>query len=166
MKIMKKLSKRGIVVLVLIVAIAFAVSGALLTYYVSIDADVTTSSLIEYSINDVTYYDAEEYVDTWTLPLDAGGDTCTKDFWLQMSADSDINHTTYFHVTLEDSGGYMTIPDDGIDIYIQDETMTNVTNHTFVPAVELKEKFTVYVELDPMLISDTFTITLLIDNTE
>jgi hypothetical protein len=146
------------------VAIAFAVSGALLTYFAQIEAEATTDSLFEYSDDDgTTWYDAEEYDDSWTLTGLVGGDSTSETFDLKLSADADSGHTAYFHLSLVGSlSGAMTIPDDGVTVYIEDSADNTVTDFAFSPGDQ--EQFEVHIELDEMLQAETFTLTIDIDN--
>ena len=102
-KIKKKRSWRlkGLPVGLLVMVIgSVLVLGAMLTYFVSIQVDVTVEALWEYSDDGGSSWDTGESLDVlYTCSL-LGGENWSKDFKLRLNGNASSDCTAYFDVSV------------------------------------------------------------------
>ena len=164
MKFLKKIGKKGLVVLSILIISGVAIAGTF-GWFVNLSGEINSSVLLQY--NDGSgWQDAEELSIVYDLSvLNGAGDFTTIEFSLHHSEFSSVPRTFYYDFLLTNSTGEMPIDgSEGITIYIENETFTEVTNTTLDPN-EIAS-YIMYIELSPMLKADTFTMSMTIDDNE
>ena len=97
MKQIKKISKKGAIILAGLIVIGMVVSGAVISWYMNANTETgTIGDLLQYSVDDVSYSVMEELAPDISYSNVVPGDSETLTRYIQISSNINQDHTIKF----------------------------------------------------------------------